>query len=86
MAEEFKQKMMGVGLTDANFELLLEELIQSESTLINLEREHIFKLLPKMPIGQHDIVYKFWERRTRVCLFCWSRFYHPMNSLSFYII
>ena len=39
--EDFKQKMINLGLTESNFGLLREELTLNDKILVSLEREYI---------------------------------------------
>ena len=62
--EVIKKKLLESGLTEESLTILEEEMILDEHIFKSLQREHVYKLLQSMKVGQHALLVKFWEQLT----------------------
>ena len=57
--EVIKKKLLESGLTEESLTILQEEIILDEHIFKSLQREHVYKLLQSMQVGQHALLVKF---------------------------
>ena len=61
MDVKFLKELEGVNLTEETLDVMMDEMILSKGVFLSLQRDHFMKLLPKLKVGQHAVLLKYWE-------------------------
>ena len=61
MDQAFADHLKHSGLSDNTLDILKEEAVVSEKIFKLLHKEHLQLLLPKLPVGQHAVLYSLWQ-------------------------
>ena len=63
MDANFRCLLSSSGMTDDSLSVLEEENVLNMKVFVSLREEHFEKLLPKLTVGDHAVLWKLWDSK-----------------------